>query len=354
MKICLVGEFSNVHRYLRDGVRELGYAATTASHGDFFKAIPADILMAPTTPGLASRLRAYVWLPLRNAPQMTGYDVIQFINPQCFAPHLHFNSILMTYLRYRNKRAFVIASGEDARYWKHYADFRYNPVDDYLKFDAPGRKIKWKRWDWIAWSEHVFRTADGIIPLGYEFGLSYEREKNCRKPIPLPVNLAEASFSELTPRGKIVFFHGLNRLGHKGTRYIDAAMAKLTAKYPNDVTYVRAGNMPFFEYQKLLASAHVVVDQTSMYHYGMNAAIAMAMGKVVLSGAEPEAMKWHGFLEPPVMNITPDPEQIFQTASLLLEDRTALVVRGAAGRAFAEKYHDHVKVASRFLAEWQS
>lgn len=43
MKILLLGEYSNVHATLAEGLRMLGHDVTVASNGDFWKNYPRDI-----------------------------------------------------------------------------------------------------------------------------------------------------------------------------------------------------------------------------------------------------------------------------------------------------------------------
>ena len=43
MKILLLGEYSNVHATLADGLRKLGHQVTVLSNGDFWKNYPRDI-----------------------------------------------------------------------------------------------------------------------------------------------------------------------------------------------------------------------------------------------------------------------------------------------------------------------
>lgn len=43
MKILLLGEYSNVHNTLAEGLRQLGHQVTVASNGDFWKNYPRDI-----------------------------------------------------------------------------------------------------------------------------------------------------------------------------------------------------------------------------------------------------------------------------------------------------------------------
>jgi hypothetical protein len=43
MKILLMGEYSNVHATLAEGLRQLGHQVTVLSNGDFWKNYPRDI-----------------------------------------------------------------------------------------------------------------------------------------------------------------------------------------------------------------------------------------------------------------------------------------------------------------------
>ena len=45
MKILLMGEYSNVHATLAEGLRKLGHKVTVLSNGDFWKNYPRDINM---------------------------------------------------------------------------------------------------------------------------------------------------------------------------------------------------------------------------------------------------------------------------------------------------------------------
>ena len=43
MKILLLGDYSNVHATLADGLRQLGHTVVVASDGDNWKGYPRDI-----------------------------------------------------------------------------------------------------------------------------------------------------------------------------------------------------------------------------------------------------------------------------------------------------------------------
>jgi S-adenosylmethionine:tRNA ribosyltransferase-isomerase len=87
MKILLIGEYSNVHWTLAEGLRALGHDVTVASEGDDWKNYPRDIDLRREGLGsnsLLKRLKGtirFIGKVARIWPQLRGYDVVQLINP---------------------------------------------------------------------------------------------------------------------------------------------------------------------------------------------------------------------------------------------------------------------------------
>ena len=75
----------------------------------------------------------------------------------------------------------------------------------------------------------------------------------------------------------------------------------------------------------------------------------MAMGKIVLSGNEPENRE--GFDQvAPVVNILPNEEHIFDTLSKLINNVEQLKIISSNSRAFVEKNHADVLVAKKYMS----
>ena len=73
MRILLLGEYSNVHNTLAEGMRALGHEVTVASNGDFWKDYPRDVDLARRTGklgGIALLAKVYALLP-----KWRDYDV---------------------------------------------------------------------------------------------------------------------------------------------------------------------------------------------------------------------------------------------------------------------------------------
>ena len=67
MKILLLGEYSNVHWTLAEGLRQLGHMVTVVSNGDFWKNYQRDINLTRTYTKLGSisyMIKLYSLLPV--------------------------------------------------------------------------------------------------------------------------------------------------------------------------------------------------------------------------------------------------------------------------------------------------
>ena len=131
MKILLIGEYSNVHATLAQGLRELGNEVCVISNGDFWKNYPRDIDVERKPGKLGGILLLLKLMSL--LPQMRGYDVVQLINPMFFELKAERLFFFYRYLRKHNKRLFLGAYGMDW-YWVNtctnlkpmrYSDFNF-------------------------------------------------------------------------------------------------------------------------------------------------------------------------------------------------------------------------------------
>ena len=168
MKILLVGEYSNVHATLAEGLRELGHEVTVISNGDFWKDYPRDIDVARTPGklgGLMLMAKLYALLP-----KLRGYDVVQLINPMFFELKAERLFWLYRYLRKHNKRMFLGAFGMDY-YWVHACTFekplRYSDfnIDDKVRTDAEATHYQS---DWLGTTKEklnkmIAQECEGII-----------------------------------------------------------------------------------------------------------------------------------------------------------------------------------------------
>lgn len=354
MKILLFGEFSGLHKNLKEGLLELGHEVVIAAGQDGFKKIDSDINLDNTLPGVLGMIETRT-KPFLYMPKLSGYDVVQIINP--FFPNARYfpKQLFYSMLRRRNQKFFVLGAGSDAYFWRHgRKELKYGPFDDFLKYDVKSEKYYMERDDAYAYNKKIVESSDGIIPIMYEYEKSYEGCSKRLNTIPLPVNTKSIEYRENVVGRKLTIFHGLSRYGFKGTRHVEAAFKHLEEKYPNDLELVIDGKLPLAEYVKVMRTANVVIDQVYSHSLGMNGIFALAMGKVVLGGAEPEGLKSLGIDRTPVFNVEPTKESIIERVEELLDKRSSIPEIGFNGRCFVEKVHGHTKVAEKYISTWSA
>lgn len=354
MKILLFGEFSGLHKNLKEGLVELGHDTTIAAGVDGYKKIPNDINLDGMLPGLFGQISTRA-KPFLYLPKLSGHDVVQIINP--FYPNARFfpKEFFYSLLRKLNHKFFMLAAGSDAYFWKYGRErLRYGPFEDSLKYDLKASSYYMSSENAFAYNKRILESSHGLIPVMYEYELSYEGCKNQMKTIPLPVNTKKIEYRENIVRQKLVVFHGLSRYGFKGTRHVEEAFEELVSRYPNDIECFIDGQLPIDEYLHIMSKTNVIIDQTNSYSLGMNGVFALAMGKVVLGGAEPESLKSLGINNSPVINILPNKQSIVTEIEKLLANRASIKQLGFEGRKFVEDIHCHVKVAQKFINTWNT
>jgi hypothetical protein len=355
-KILLLGEYSGLHNNLKEGLIQLGHEVEVASSGDGKKNIKGDIDLT-----LKSKYKIKNLKELNKIiREFKGYDIVQFINP--YISHrigvLLYNSIF----KYNNK-VFCLAAGDDVEFLNFVLSHKmekYSPFDDYLLNEQKNKtNLPYTtKLDYFLHNRFM-KKIDGIVPVMWEYAESYRNSKYANKitrTIPLPINTDKINFKENKSNvgGKVVFYHASNRPSFKGSDIIIEAMKKFQDMYPNDVEMIYADFLPLNEYLEVISKTNVVIDQCRSYSYAMNAVYSMAKGKIVMSGSEQEAIDELGLPKCPVINITPNVNQIISEFEKILIDKNRIEEKGNESRAFIESTHDYIKVSKQYLKSWNS
>lgn len=353
MKIILLGEFSSLHKYLKDGLQELGVETILAANGDGWKKIGgADVYIPEFRSGsLLNRFNFYITF-LKVMRKIKGFDVVQVINPNIFPAFIWDKAVNL--LKKQNKMLSLAVAGDNytllqmynTESFEYYVfDYDKTNVNIYDKKTISGKSR-------IRRDLKLERIADVIIPSLYEYSIGYNR--NVNTVIPFPINISEIKYKENVVKDKVVFFHGLNREAAKGTAFIKEALEKLKNKYPSEVEVIIDGHMPMDKYLKVLEKTNVVVDQCCSYGYGINACIAMAQGKIVMSGCRKETLGAFGINTTPMVCTKPDAEYLYKEMVKIVENKKEIPRRGLESRQYVERLHDYRKVAKLYLKAWQS
>lgn len=353
MKILLLGEFSGLHTNLKEGLIELGCDVDVASTGDGFKSIYGDINLKLEGNYLTKRIRGILRL-FYVLKLVKKYDIVQLINPFIFYHPLIPNKLFYKKLLKNSKKFFMLAAGSDAYFWRFGRErLSYGPFDDTLKYDMKGAKRHpFESARAFSVNKFIADNCDGIIPVMYEYEISYKGHQNLLNTIPQPINTKKVYYEENIVRDKLTILHAVTRYGFKGTRHVEEAYKILREKYPDKLELIIVEKMPLEKYLNVLRKANIVIDQTNSYSWGMNALYAMAMGKVVLSGSEPEALKSLGVEVSPVINIKPNAQSIVDAVEKLIDKKEDIKRIGYESRKFVEEVHDYIRVAKKYLKTW--
>lgn len=359
MKVLLIGEFSSLHKYLKDGLNELGLCEVLlASNGDSWKKIPGADFGLYTTATNSNKIKNIYYTYIKPCildDRLKNNDVVQFINPKVYSPLIN-NFIIRRIVKNNNIISLVSAGGDYAvtTAYKN-GKFDYYPFDyDKKILDDIYNCKKIKGFLNVYNDKYLVRKADCIIPSVYEYSIGYEGKNNLQKVIPFPINIDDIKYTDNIVKGKIVFFHGLNRELEKGTYFIRVALEKLKERYPDDIEIVMDGQMPFEKYMMTIRKANIVVDQCCSYGYGINACISMAQGKVVVSGCRKETIVASGIDEAPIINAKPDIDYLYKQMCHIVENRHRITEWGYRSRKFIEDYHDYRKIAFEYYQLWTS
>lgn len=366
MRVLLFGDYSKVHHTLSQGLRALGVEAVVASHGDGWKNYDRDInITMANMPQTASMLLKFIF-----SKKFKGYDVVQFIN---YAPLLTTQKWywvidrIVDLFKHNNEKVFLGAFGDDY-YWvkasrEGYFEYSFLEMYDTGKITTIDyHSIQTLLGNATEKAEKLNKSfaekSNGIIAGLYDYWYPYSLTPFSDKLdfIPFPVNTKEISFiPNGLKNGKISFLLGVQkgREAWKGADILHPVLEEFKAKYPDDIELIYVENCPYNQYQQIMDTCHVVVDQAYSMGQGMNALTAMAKGKVVLSGGE--ACHYHLVGEKenhPVVNVRPDKAQVREQLEKLLDNRNQLEDWGYRNRKYIEDHHDYVLVAERYLTAW--
>jgi hypothetical protein len=352
MKILLIGEFSGVHKNLKEGLMELGHNALIAATGDGYKKIPNDVDLSSKFTGQIGKITNKI-SPLWSINAFKNYDIVQLINPFIFYSKLFPSKFYFNKIKQQNKKFFMLGAGDDAYFWRISREkLKYGPFQDYLKYDLKASKCYMESDNSFEFNKWLLELSDGVIPIMYEYEVGYHGSGKLLNTIPIPMNTKLIKYKENKVEGKINIFHGLNRYGFKGTRHVEEAFKYLGQKYPNELNLKIAGNMELNEYLDVMGKANIVIDQMNSYSLGVNGVYAMAMGKVVMGGSEPESLKSLGVDKSPAINLKPNADSIIEEVEKLMVNKNCINQIGHNSRQFVEKVHCHITVAQKYINSW--
>ena len=377
MKILLIGEYSRLHNSLKEGLQKNGHKVTLLGSGDGFKNYPVDIkidsiffnlklfkLFAKLIDRLfkisLNELEMY-YKANKIIPDLKGYDVVQLINENAFRTLPSLEILLIKTLMKNNEKLFLLSCGVDQKSVEHSLNskFKYSILTPY--FENPSLKksfkhiLKYNTREYIKLHEFILANANGVISSDIDYHIPYIKEKKYLGLIPNPINLDKIKYKKIKSIGKIKILHGVNSKNYikKGNVFFDKALKAIENKYDNKVEIITTIDLDYNEHIKSVENCHILLDQVYAYDQGYNALEAMAIGKVVFTGAEKEWLELYNIKENSVaINALPDHIKIIESLEWLINDPSKIMEISANAREFIEKNHNYISIAEHYEKVW--
>ena len=362
MKILLIGEYSNVHWTLAEGLRSLGHTVCVISNGDFWKDYRRDISLVrryTRLGGMSYMLKLYTLLP-----RLRGYDIVQLINPMFLEIKAERIAPIYRDLKKHNRKVFLGAFGMDA-YWveactRRPRTFRYSDFNigekDILNNYTREQAADWQGTAKERLNHEIADTCNGIVAGLYEYHEAYKGAHAGKLTyIPFPIPSSQETATYYDGKRKIRFFIGIQkeRSIYKGTDIMLRALERIVADYPTECEMLKAESVPFEQYTRMIHDCDILLDQLYGYSPAMNALLAMSQGKVVVGGAEPECYDILGEqVLRPMVNVIPSEQNVYEKLEWLIKNRTHIATMQQQSIEFVEKHHNPVKVAERYIEFW--
>ena len=377
MKILLIGEYSRLHNSLKEGSAVLGHEVILLSSGDHFKKFDSDY-------SFHSSFLASYWLPrkLKNLihiligidlekferglrfylllPQLNNFDHVQLINSDAIETFPFLSRFLYKKIFKKIKNRSLLICGDETPVIDYLLkkESNYSILTPYFKDNSLKKHFEYplkyttknyrKTFDWLV------ENCQNLIASDLDYKIPMEKMGYSVHFIPNPVNTRKIEFQEQKMNDKIVIFLGINRSSYikKGIPYFEKALKIIQEKYAEKVAVIITENLPYTDYIHLYNSAQIVLDQIYADDQGYNALEAMAKGKVVFTGGGKKFMEHYNLKERININALPDVDSLVNELSFLIENPETIVAIGKRARAFIEKEHEYISIASQYLEAW--
>lgn len=364
MKILFIGDYSNFHATLSRALRRLGHQTTVVSSGSRCMDTERDIDLS-RKPGMAGAV-SYLWRVFRLWPTLRDFDIVQIINPNFLHLRTGKNRYFFNELKRQNRHVCLSLAGSDPVTVKgcvedglfRYSEFRIGEEKSPYAKGTPGIEYRWLNGTMGDHCRFVYENVEAAFSALYEYHIAakpYLHDRLVYTGIPVDLESVKEMPFAIPADGKVNILVGIKTECElfKGTDRLLQAAREVERLHPDKCRVLVARDLPYTEYVAMLRDAHVVLDQLYSYTPATNALETMAMGKVSVSGAEPEYYEFIGEDElHPIVNVVPDDEQIRSTIEQLVTSPEDMRRRAAMGRDFVRKHNSADVVASKFIGRW--
>ena len=378
MKILLIGEYSNLHNSLKQGLVKNGHNVVLLGNGDGFKNYDADILIKSSFfekkfpniiakiidrfTGISLNEIEFFIRTLFKIKALKEFDVVQLINERSFKASPGMEKILLKQLVKNNKKVFLLACGVDnvSLTYANEKKFRYSILTPYFENSSQKKEykqtLKYLSPSYSRLSKYVKNIVNGIISSDLDYHIPYMGTEKYLGMIPNPINIDKLKNPDLVKRSKIHILHAINSKNKikKGNKIFEKSLSIIEKKYSKKIKVIRTIDIPYSLHIKNVEDCDILLDQVYAYDQGYNALEAMALGKVVFTGAEFEWAEYYKIEEDSIaINALPDITKIVDKLSWLIENPVHLENISRNARKFIEDHHNYKSIALKYIANWE-
>ena len=379
MKILLLGEYSNLHNSLKQALINMGHEVLLVCNADGFKKYETDILIKSHLEDyllfkLIARLLVRIFkinifeieIYLRAKKivnKLQGFDVVQLINENSFKTSPLLEIKLLKQIFKNNNKVFLLSCGIDSVSVKYAMSkkLKYSiltPLFENARLKKKYKPIlKYERENYLALGKFVQEHVNGIISSDLDYHIPYLNKKKYLGMIPNPINIQKIKYYGINKSKKISILHAINSRNKikKGNKFFEEALEIIDKKFKSKINIITTYDLTYKEHLENLKKCDILLDMVYAYDQGYNALEAMAMGKIVFTGAEEEWLKLYNIKQDTaVINAVPNTIRIIEKLVWLIENPKMLKSISANARKFIEKNHDFEKIAIKYIKTWEN
>lgn len=377
MKILLLGEYSNLHNSLKQALINMGHEVLLVGNGDGFKKYETDILIKSHLSKywlfkLTARLLIRIFkinifdieIYLRAKKlinRFQDFDVVQLINENSFRTSPILEMKLLEKIFKNNKNVFLLSCGVDSVSVKHAMSkkLKYSiltPLFEDKSLEKNYQSIlKYTSENYLALGKFLQEHVNGIISSDLDYHIPYSNKKKYLGMIANPINTQKIKYYGINKSKKISILHAINSSNKikKGNKFFEEALEIISKKFKTKISIITTYDLPYKEHLENLKKCDILLDMVYAYDQGYNALEAMAMGKIVFTGAEEEWLRLYNIKEDTVViNAVPNTMRIIEKLVWLIENPKMLKSISVNARKFIEKNHDFEKIAAKYIKTW--
>ena len=378
MKILLLGEYSNLHNSLKQALTKMGHEVLLVGNGDGFKNYETDILIkSHLSDYLLFKLMARLFMRIfkinifeieiyvrskKIVNKLRGFDVVQLINENSFKTSPLFEIKLLKQIFKNNNNVFLLSCGVDSVSVKYAMSkkLKYSILTPLFEDASLEKKfepiLKYDRENFLALGKFVQENVNGIISSDLDYHIPYLNKKKYLGMIPNPINTQKIKYYGINKSKKISILHAINSNNKikKGNRFFEEALQIIEKKFKGKINVITTYDLPYKEHLENLKKCDILLDMVYAYDQGYNALEAMAMGKIVFTGAEDEWLKLYNIKEDTVViNAEPNTIRVVEKLVWLIENPKMLKSISINARKFIEKNHDFKKITTKYIKTWE-